>query len=89
MYISLILYYLNILITNQIYLILILLLIFYFIFLMAAPVAYESSWARGWNLCCSCSNAGSFNPLHWAGKSNLHLYSDVRILTQCATAGTP
>ena len=46
--------------------------VFVFVFLMAAPPAYESSrpgieLRHSCDLHHSCSNAGSFNPLCWAG----------------------
>ena len=44
-------------------------------------------------LCCSCGNAGSFNPLCWAGDwthlSAATLAATVRFFTHCTTVGTP
>ena len=45
------------------------------------------------DLCHSCSNTGSFNPLHWAGyqthTSTATLAAAVRSLTHCTAAVTP
>ena len=45
------------------------------------------------NLCCNCSSAGFFNPLHQAGDqthaSPVTCATAVRFLTHCATVRTP
>ena len=45
------------------------------------------------DLHCSCGYARSFNPLHWtwdgACNSTVAPAAAVRLLTHCATAGTP
>ena len=70
----------------------------FFFFLMAAPVAYGSSQARGWiwAAAASCAIAvATWDSLtHCTGlELNLHLCSDLRccshILNHCATARTP
>ena len=71
-------------------------------FLMAAPVAYGSFWARDWFRAAAVSypqlgHTRSFNPpcqaRAWSRASNPHLCrmqaSAVGFLTHCATAGTP
>ena len=65
-------------------------------FLMAAPTAHGSSWARDWirgiAVTYACGNAGSFNLLHWARDQTPTSASTrivaVRCLTHWATAGT-
>ena len=48
---------------------------------------------QGLNLSCSCGNAGSFNPLRWAGDQTFTAIviqaTAVEFLTHCATVGTP
>ena len=49
--------------------------------------------SRSHDLCHSCDNTGSFNPLCWAGDqtrtSAANWAAAVRFLTHCAMAGTP
>lgn len=63
---------------------------------MATPAAYRSSQDRNRiqaTAVHSCSNAGSFDPLCWAGdgthSSTGTWATTVRFLTHCTTAGTP
>ena len=49
--------------------------------------------SNSWDLCCSCSNIRSFNPLHqgrdWTHAPAVTEAAAVWFLTHCTTAGTP
>ena len=66
---------------------------FFFYFFMATPVVDGHSLGQGLKPSHSCSNTGSFNPLHGpgiqTGTSTGTQAKATRFLTHCAREGTP
>ena len=69
--------------------------VFFFFFSCLATLWHVEFWGRGphlshsCDLCHSCSNAGSFNPLCWAGEPTCALVLQKCCGSFCPTAGPP